>query len=118
MGKRADALSSDECRRRMKAWLLEGQAIPPGPAARQLHMDIMPRLINPLPDEGTMDALAEASAPPTTLGLHFTTDSMPRCVGGCLVAEAWPRIRSLTMASSFELYFGCPSPHAPFVLIP
>lgn len=56
-GKRAP-MSDLECRSRLKAWLLMGKDIPPGPYSREQHMLILPREIEPVPDEADLDRQA------------------------------------------------------------
>lgn len=51
-------MTESECRRRLKAWLLAGVDIPPGPTARFRHFEIMPRMIDPLPSEASLDKSA------------------------------------------------------------
>jgi hypothetical protein len=54
-------ISDVECRSRLKAWLLEGLAVDAAhPLAREMHMDILPRRIKPLPKEEELDSRAAA----------------------------------------------------------
>jgi hypothetical protein len=56
-------LSSDDCRRMLKAWLLAGHRLPGDHAkGRTAHMDIKPRGINPLPSEAELDEAADRIA--------------------------------------------------------
>ena len=57
LGKK-NPISEGECRCRMKAWLLEGLTIGDGPSARDEHMSIMLRAIEPLHVEADLDAMA------------------------------------------------------------
>ena len=60
LGTKGGAISEEECRCRLKAWLLLGQDIPDGPECRSAHMAIQPREIHPLLPESEYDRLAAA----------------------------------------------------------
>lgn len=59
LGKR-NPMTSDECRTRLKKWLLLGTVIAPGPESRTEHMSIKPRDVDISEGEAEMDRQAAA----------------------------------------------------------
>ncbi len=56
-----NTMSAEECRCRLKAWLLRGLDVNASdPVGREKHMQVMPRLISPLPSEEELDRAAAA----------------------------------------------------------